>query len=542
VSATNSATFLLTVNPVNDMPTISSITNRIVSEDVATNISFTIGDKETAAGVLMVSASSSNPTLVSAFSFAGTGSNRTINILPATNQSGSANITVTVLDSQSGSNSATFAFSVLPVNDLPTLDAIPDMAVEEDSPVQVVVLTGISSGAANEIQPLAVTVLSSNAVLFANVAATYGSGDTTGRVEFLPVPDANGAGIITVLVSDGISTNSRSFTVTLLPVNDPPMISRIANLEIDEDATAVVPVFVGDLETSPGGLVVQVQSSNPELLDETGIAVEGTGTNRVLRLTPLADQSAASTVLTVTVVDGSNDVATTTFELAVRAVNDAPTISGLSRLTVQEDSVTNLVSFIVGDAESLPSSLLVSVSSANSTLFPVGSLTLGSSGLARTLSLTPSSNEFGTTTVSVIVREGADSGALAVTNTFEVVVVPLNDPPTLNPIQSVVIPSGSPTQTINLSGIGMGAGNEEQMLTVSAISSDAGVIPNPLVTYTSPGASGTLSFAPVAGAAGSILMTVSVTESGGILTGGSNQVTRSFAVTVSGPGPALTVE
>lgn len=540
-SATNAATFLLTVNSVNDLPTISSITNRTVNEDVATNLSFTIGDQETGAGSLILRATSSNPTLISTFSFDGTGSNRTIRLTPATNQSGSATITVTVLDADAGSNTTTFALSVLPVNDLPTLDAIADLTIDEDSPLQTIVLTGISAGAPNEVQPVTVTALSVNANLLTNLLASYRSGDTTGRLEFLPVQDASGTALITVQVSDGISTNSRSFSVTLLPVNDPPAISPLHAIVINEDTTAVVPFFVSDLETPASGLFLQVQSSNLEVLDESGMVIEGSGTNRVLRLTPLADVFGDDTIVTVTVLDGEGAAATATFTLNVTSVNDAPTLSAPAVITIEEDSSTNLVSFVVADAETLPSSLLVSVSSANATLLPQENLVLGGSGGNRTLRLTPVPNAFGTTTVSIVVRENSEAGALAATNVFTVVVVPLNDPPTLDPIPAMLIPSGNAVQTLNLSGIGMGASNEGQTLSVAARSSDVAVIPHPSISYTSPAAVGTLSFTPISGATGTVSISVTVLESG-ILSGGTDQITRTFLVQVSGPGPALRVE
>ena len=541
-SATNIATFLLTVNSVNDLPTISSITNRTVDEDVSTSLSFTIGDKETGAGSLIVSARSSNPQLIPAFSFDGTGSNRTVNVVPATNQSGSANITVTVRDGDAGSNSTTFALSVLPVNDLPTLDVIADVTIDEDSPLQSIVLMGISAGAPNEVQPVAVTVVSLSANILTNVVASYGSGDSTGRVEFLPVRNASGTAVVTVRVSDGISTNSRSFTVTVRAVNDLPTISQLNTIAIDEDTTAVVPVFVSDLETPASGLLLRVESSNLEVLDEGGIVIEGSGTNRLIRLTPIADVFGDDTIVSVTVVDGDNGSATTTFTLNVRSVNDAPTISAPAVITVDEDSMTNLVSFVVADAESLPSSLLVSVSSANSTLLPPVNLVLGVSGASRTLMLTPAPNEFGTTTVSIVVFENSGIGALAVTNVVTVVVLPLNDPPTLDPIQAMLVPSGSAGRSVNLSGIGMGAGNEGQSLRITALSGDVAVIPHPSISYISPAAVGTLFFTPVSGAIGSVSIAVTVSESGGVLFGGANQITRTFLVNVTGPGPALVVE
>jgi hypothetical protein len=84
--------------------------------------------------------------------------------------------------------------------------------------------------------------------------------------------------------------------------------------------------------------------------------------------------------------------------------------------------------------------------------------------------------------------------------------------------------------------------NENQTLVVSAVSGNAAVIPDPVVAYSSPASTGTLSFTPVGGATGVVQITVFVTENGGVTEGETNRVARSFTVNVSGPGPALLVQ
>ena len=96
--------FQLTVNTVNDAPTITSMANQTTTSGTAVGpITFTVGDAETAAGSLMVNGSSSNPTLVpnGNIVFGGTGANRTVTVTPAAGQTGNASITVTVSDGPS---------------------------------------------------------------------------------------------------------------------------------------------------------------------------------------------------------------------------------------------------------------------------------------------------------------------------------------------------------------------------------------------------------------------------------------------------------
>jgi uncharacterized repeat protein (TIGR01451 family) len=415
---TNTMTFLMTVREMNDLPSILMSTNQFtINEDQATNISLTIGDVETVAAALTLSVPV-NPSLTPNISFGGSGSNRTVNIVPATNLSGTVTIEVFVSDGAGGSNSTSFILTVVSVNDLPTLDAPGNLSIPEDSPVRTVLLSGISSGAPNEAQPLTVTAVSGNPALLANPAVIYSSANSTGRLELLPLPNASGTAAITVSVSDGVSTNSRVFDLTVTAVNDPPSISSIGNRQMDEDTTASVPLVIGDLETPAGQLSVLASSSNPELLDETGIRITGNGTDRTLFLTPLPDQSDGLTTITVTVTDGSNEVAVASFDLTVRAVNDAPTISGLADLTINQGSGPTNIFFTVSDPESLPSSLVATATSLNQALVPNGNLVVNGNGTSRTLTITPVASQSGTAVIQVILRDGPAQGAAVVTNSF----------------------------------------------------------------------------------------------------------------------------
>jgi peptidyl-Asp metalloendopeptidase len=110
-------------------PTITAISNVTINEDAATApLAFTVGDAETAAASLVVTASSSNTTLVpntgAALALGGSGASRTLVVTPAANRSGSAAITVTVSD---GALTATrtFTLTVTAVNDAPTVTRSP---------------------------------------------------------------------------------------------------------------------------------------------------------------------------------------------------------------------------------------------------------------------------------------------------------------------------------------------------------------------------------------------------------------------------------
>jgi lysophospholipase L1-like esterase/fibronectin type 3 domain-containing protein len=85
----------------NTAPTLSPIADQTVAVNGSTGpISFTVGDAETAADSLILSASSSDQTLVpnANIVFGGNGNDRTVTVTPAANQSGAATITIAATD------------------------------------------------------------------------------------------------------------------------------------------------------------------------------------------------------------------------------------------------------------------------------------------------------------------------------------------------------------------------------------------------------------------------------------------------------------
>jgi hypothetical protein len=103
-------------------------------------------------------------------------------------------------------------------------------------------------------------------------------------------------------------------------------------------------------------------------------------------------------------------------------------------------------------------------------------------------------------------------------------------PPTLDPLTDMIINENAGLQTVNLSGISSGAANEAQTLTVTAVSSNPGLIPSPMVNYTSPNTTGTLGFTPAPGSYGTATVTVTTANNNGT---SNNIVTQSFMVIVN---------
>ncbi|MCI0538753.1 MAG: VWA domain-containing protein, partial [Verrucomicrobiales bacterium] len=118
-------------------------------------------------------------------------------------------------------------------NKPPTLDPIENWTILEDAPLQTVNLTGITTGAANEVQSLTIDVASSNPALIPKPQQNYASPNATGSLSFRSTANANGMATITVTVKDnggtadgGQDTTTRHFTVTVTKVNDPPTFTK----------------------------------------------------------------------------------------------------------------------------------------------------------------------------------------------------------------------------------------------------------------------------------------------------------------------------
>ena len=104
-------TFTITVTSVNDLPTISNVADQTTPGAAVGPLNVTIGDVETAATALTLTAASTNTALVPVanVAFGGSGANRTVTVTPVAGQSGSTVMTLTVGD---GTGSAFDTFTV----------------------------------------------------------------------------------------------------------------------------------------------------------------------------------------------------------------------------------------------------------------------------------------------------------------------------------------------------------------------------------------------------------------------------------------------
>jgi uncharacterized repeat protein (TIGR01451 family)/CSLREA domain-containing protein len=105
----DTAAVAVTVNPINDAPTISDVPDQGAKAGIPKTVAFTIDDVDTDLGSLTLQGSSSNTALVpvSGITFGGSGTSRTVTLTSTAGLTGTATITLTVDD---GSLAASVSF------------------------------------------------------------------------------------------------------------------------------------------------------------------------------------------------------------------------------------------------------------------------------------------------------------------------------------------------------------------------------------------------------------------------------------------------
>ncbi len=225
--------FSLTLT-ANTAPSISEIADTVTNEDdPASPMAFTVGDTETPADDLTVSATSSDQTVVadSGISFGGTGTARTVTVTPVANAFGFADITVTVTDQGGMTASDTFRLTVNPINDPPIITAASGITrqqaagasvsqiaavidIEDPATALAVTVNGGSSATVNGVT-LSNIVVNANGTVNASIAANCGASNAS----------------FTLRVTDtGQLSAQTELNVSVTNESTPPVIGPISNV------------------------------------------------------------------------------------------------------------------------------------------------------------------------------------------------------------------------------------------------------------------------------------------------------------------------
>lgn len=391
---------------------------------------------------------------------------------PATGTTMLAGATATFLDNpalnMSGTTSGDFSGLLAdinrvdntPANAPPRFDAIADPTIPEDSGELAIDLTGLTAGTPAEDQAGQVATL---ALTIDDPQLCIAVIDTTvspPQLKITPRPDRSGSTRLTVVATDSVNPPGlfrRRLSLTVTPVNDPPVFQAPATATVVEDSSVTLQVTgldVGGSGESHQALALTATSSDPAIVPDP--VVRGSGPTRSIEITPVADASGMVTLtLTATddggTADGGVDTSTATLMLTVVAVNDAPDFTAPGALSVFENSdakPVNIAMVSAGPADESGQMVTVTATSSLPAVIP-DPVVMGSDD-SRTLMLGPVNPVAGRTRVTITITATDDGGVAGGgvdtrTRTFDVDVMDLPE------ITNLAVPAGDLSSCVEIS-------------------------------------------------------------------------------------------
>ncbi|MFN3859602.1 MAG: tandem-95 repeat protein [Caulobacter sp.] len=244
---------------------------------------------------------------------------------PNPDYSGAASFSYVLTDGEADTEEAAVDIIVNPVNDAPETEE-GSSALAEDGSIEGS-LAGLASDGDSEELTFALSTGPENGELVLNPDGS-----------FTYTPDANffGEDSFTWTVSDGEFTTSGTYSLTVTPVNDPPVAESV-ELSGDEDGAVIITIAgLPNVDRE----VLTVATINGEAFDGSAeidggvLTMDGKGN---LVFTPDADFNGAVS-FTYSVTDGELTSAEETVDIVINAVNDAPELEGEANRTTDEDT------------------------------------------------------------------------------------------------------------------------------------------------------------------------------------------------------------
>ena len=313
--------------------------------------------------------------------------------------------------------------------------------------------------------------------------------------------------------------------------NNLPTIDQVSNQSVMEDAAEQTIVLTGitDGDNSGQPLSFSVTSDNQTLFSKLEIVTGTVDTTLVYQPAPDASGSALVTV-SVTDTDGTTDMS---FTITVIAVNDPPTIDSHADVTVDEDAgiVHVTLTGISGGPADENQGLIFSMYSSNQSVTDSMYLNYNTGDTDGILDIAVKSDSAGVSNIQIQVIDELYSNNTTID--FDLIVLAVNDAPTLNMIDDEAIENDELEHTIDLTGISEGPGNErDQTLTFYVTTDNNDLFSNLTIDYTEGLSTGVLRYTPASSTAGLANITVRLSDDGGTSNGGADYVEHTFEISV----------
>jgi hypothetical protein len=313
-----------------------------------------------------------------------------------------------------------------------------------------------------------------------------------------------------------------------------PSVSFNVTFPVPVAANTVTPAPLRPTLNASDFNVTVAGSATPTTTTVTGsgssyvITVSGlTGTN----YTVTAAMAARAAIDPAT---GVLNAASNASTISVNLLNTAPTITPVPDQAVTAGGgSTAALPFTVGDAETAPAALTVTATSSNPAFVP----TVGGSGTNRNVSV--AAGTAGTATITLTVT---DAGGLSSQTSFAVtapaVVPPANTAPTITPVADQAVAAGGGSTAAIPFTVG-DAETPAAALTVTPTSSNPALVPPANVVISGTGANRTVAVTTAPGVTGTSVITLTVTDAGGLTSQTSFAVTAPAVVPPANTAPTV---
>jgi len=406
----DSITFAVTVNEVNEAPVLDAIADRELKENETLLMTVTAADADVPANAFTFALEPGAP--------AGMVIDPATGVLSWEPQPGQGDavyeVTVRVTDDgvPARADTTTFSVSVSMVNHPPVLDPIDDQTAPEDAEFSLTAVATDSDVPAN--------TLTFSLDPGSPSAATIDS--QTGEFRWTP-SEAYGPGSYRVTIrvtDDGTPTESavESFMIAVEEVNRPPALGEVSPKTVREEQALSFFVSAVDPDQPSNALSYSLEPGAP-----AGAAVDPAFGR--FTWTPAEDQGPATYNLTVRVTDdGSPPMSDiTSFPIEVSERNNPPRLEPIDRQTIAEGETLRLLA-VAGDPDTPHDTLTFSLAPGA----PSGAVIDPATGqFAWT---TTEENGPGAYSVTVLVTD-AGTPAMVDTVTFPITVNEVNRPPVL---------------------------------------------------------------------------------------------------------------
>lgn len=431
----------------NTVPGDVTVADQQTAEDSMLDaVAFAVSDLETSPSNLVVTATSSDASLLPAdgIVLGGAGANRTLSLTPTANRYGTVTVTLRVVDGDGSSSTSTFPFTVTPVNDRPIGNILITGTAEENR-----VLTA-GTATLTDIDGLGTLEYQWRRSVAAGTSLTWEVIEgAEGPTYTLDDADVGSHLRVTVSYTDAANTLealTSTATAVVVNVNDAPIARDDISATVTEDASVAVSLSGTDADGDALTIYVQTlpahgtlyQTADGETLGAEMASVPTSVTDAEGRVVFVPDQDWNGVdTFTFHVNDGmiSNAVAAVV-SLTVTAVNDAPVAVSQAVADIDEDTPTTFTlsgtdvdagDTVVAVIHSLPS---------NGRLFQTADgVTRGSEISATGIRVTdvsgrviwvPNGEWSGTDAFTFFLSDGKLEGPMT---TQTITVSPLNDPP-----------------------------------------------------------------------------------------------------------------